>query len=138
MPLTPATLPRHELIGLPVRVTAAQNPALVGICGDVVMETTQMLSIAGSDKRSGKAKATDTNANADADTNTDRTQSGTGSLDSDSRTCSDPRLREWQVPKAVATFEFELPSGDVVTVDGDRLVARPARRTERTGDSQWR
>jgi ribonuclease P protein subunit POP4 len=44
------------------------------------------------------------------------------------------------VPKADATFEFALPSdtADVVTVDGDRLVARPARRTEQTGDSKWR
>jgi len=56
--------------------------------------------------------------------------------------------RTWQVPKAVATFEFELPDGEgddpdvgdsaVVTVEGARLVARPARRTERRGDSTWR
>ena len=56
--------------------------------------------------------------------------------------------RTWQVPKAAATFEFELPDGAgddpdvgdsaVVTVDGARLVARPARRTERRGDSTWR
>jgi ribonuclease P protein subunit POP4 len=43
-----------------------------------------------------------------------------------------------QVPKAVATFEFRTPAGDYVTVAGSRLVARPARRTEQTGDSQWR
>jgi ribonuclease P protein subunit POP4 len=51
-----------------------------------------------------------------------------------------------QVPKAVATFEFVLPSDDAsggeprayVVVEGERLVARPARRTERTGDSTWR
>ncbi|WP_254535501.1 ribonuclease P protein component 1 [Halomarina litorea] len=46
-----------------------------------------------------------------------------------------------QVPKAVATFEFELPSEDgdteYVVVEGERLVARPARRTEHTGDSRW-
>ena len=42
-----------------------------------------------------------------------------------------------QVPKAVATFEFHLDGG-YVTVEGSRLVARPARRTELTGDSTWR
>jgi ribonuclease P protein subunit POP4 len=42
-----------------------------------------------------------------------------------------------QVPKAAATFEFDL-DGDHVVVEGVRLVARPARRTEQTGDSKWR
>jgi ribonuclease P protein subunit POP4 len=48
-----------------------------------------------------------------------------------------------QVQKAGATFEFALgddEAGDVsyVVVEGERLVARPARRTELTGDSKWR
>ncbi|MHB9285539.1 ribonuclease P protein component 1 [Halobacteriales archaeon Cl-PHB] len=47
-----------------------------------------------------------------------------------------------QVPKDAATVSFDLESDDgsrtTVTVDGDRLVARPARRTENTGDSTWR
>jgi ribonuclease P protein subunit POP4 len=42
------------------------------------------------------------------------------------------------VPKASATFEWELPSGEVVRTAGEKLLARPARRTEQTGDSQWR
>ena len=41
-----------------------------------------------------------------------------------------------QVPKAEATFRFRLQEADVV-VDGDRLVARPARRTESNGGSLW-
>ncbi len=43
-----------------------------------------------------------------------------------------------QVPKATATFSFTLPDGDVVIVEGARLVADPARRTETTGDNKWR
>ncbi|MFC6940203.1 ribonuclease P protein component 1 [Salinirubellus sp. GCM10025818] len=48
-----------------------------------------------------------------------------------------------QVQKAGATFEFALDdceTGDVsyAVVEGERLVARPARRTELTGDSKWR
>jgi ribonuclease P protein subunit POP4 len=42
------------------------------------------------------------------------------------------------VPKADATFEWRLPSGEQVRTDGEVLVARPARRTEQTGDSTWR
>ena len=47
------------------------------------------------------------------------------------------RMQTRQVPKTVATFEFALPNGEFVTVSGERLLARPARRTERTGGSQW-
>ena len=42
------------------------------------------------------------------------------------------------VPKAETTFEWTLPDGETVRTAGERLLARPARRTERTGDSTWR
>lgn len=99
--MNPETLPRHELVGLPVRVVDATNPDVVGIEGTVVSETTNTLVI-GTD--------------------------GAGVAASGTR----------QVPKATATFEFELPDGQFVTVEGERLVSRPARRTELTGDSIWR
>jgi ribonuclease P protein subunit POP4 len=97
-----ATLPRHELAGLTVRVAAASNPDLVGIAGEVVDESTNTLLV-----RSGAGDAVK------------------------------------RVPKAAATFEFRLPdcagaTPAYVTVDGERLVARPARRTETTGDNTWR
>jgi len=96
MELTPETLPRHELLGLSVEVVAASNPDAVGIAGEVVAETTNVLGI---------------------------------ECDRESRVA--------QVPKADATFAFTLPDGTRVTVEGERLVARPARRTEQTGDSRW-
>ncbi|WP_254271827.1 ribonuclease P protein component 1 [Haloarcula marina] len=95
MPLTPATLPRHELVGLDVEVVAASNPDAIGISGRVVTETTQTLGIEGAD-------------------------------------------RVWHVPKDSATFTFDLDDGQRVRVDGSKLVARPARRTEKSGDSKWR
>ena len=108
MALTPETLPRHELNGLRVRVVDAAHPDLVGIEGRVAEETTKTLRVEGE---------------------------------------REARVR--QVPKRGTTFEFELPRSDGpgyaddadathVTVDGDRLVARPARRTETRGDSKWR
>ena len=111
--LTAETLTRHELIGLQTRVVESSDPTLVGVEGEVVMETTKTLSVA----REGE----------------------TGS-------------RTVRVPKAVATFEFALPDDDAerrsadgaeddsaryVVVEGERLVARPARRTEHTGNSRW-
>ena len=101
MPLTPESLPRHELVGLHAEVVSASSEDYVGIAGDVVTETTKTLGI--------------------------------------SREGGDTRVSH--VPKAAATFEFEIPSQDgvrVVTVEGEKLEARPARRTEQTGDSKWR
>ncbi|MFB6125465.1 MAG: ribonuclease P protein component 1 [Halanaeroarchaeum sp.] len=119
MALTPETLPRHELAGLPVRVAAASDASRVDTEGRVVAETMQTLSV--------------------------ETVSGVV-----------------QVPKAGTTFEFTLtdeaagtregaggaseptgsagPDGDDatdVTVDGDVLLSRPARRTEHGGSTQW-
>lgn len=106
---TPGTLPRHGLIGLPVRVADATHDGYVGLAGRVVDETKRTLAV---------------------------DDSGAG-------------VR--QIPKAAVTFEFRLPGTDddasardareadqFVTVAGERLVARPARRTEHRGDSIWR
>jgi ribonuclease P protein subunit POP4 len=118
MAATPETLPRHELVGLRVRVVDATHDEYVGIAGRVVDETQGTLLIA---------------------------PAGDGSEGVGTR----------QVPKAAATFEFRLPPADAsddapaatqgaesaseyVTVAGERLAARPARRTEHRGDSIWR
>jgi ribonuclease P protein subunit POP4 len=107
--LSPETLVRHELAGLSVRVVDAAHGGYVGVEGRVVDETANTLLIG---RDSGVV----------------------------------------QVPKAAATFEFAVPDGDdrgteeadgaeavsYVVVEGERLVARPARRTELTGDSKWR
>lgn len=63
----------------------------------------------------------------------------TRTLGIESRRSDGDSGHEKSVPKAGTTFEFRLPGpgADVVTVEGDRLVARPARRTERGGGSAW-
>ena len=108
--LTAGTLARHELCGLHVRVAEAKNRSLAGIEGRIVRETENTLLV----ETNGRTK---------------------------------------QVPKAGATFEFVLADCSVapaditydpesaaayVTIEGERLVANPARRTETTGDSKWR
>jgi ribonuclease P protein subunit POP4 len=94
MALTPETLPRHELVGLDVRVVAASNPEVIDLDGRVVSETTRTLGI----EHDGRVS---------------------------------------HVPKDCATFEWTLPSGEVVETAGETLIARPARRTEQKGDSKW-
>lgn len=114
MALTAETLARHELRGLRMQVADASNHSLVGIEGPVVSETEKTLSVE-----------------------------------------AEPTGVQKQLPKGGATFEFALPSETVapsdltptdpdaagtthITVEGERLVAKPARRTETTGDSTWR
>jgi ribonuclease P protein subunit POP4 len=94
MAVTPETLTRHELVGLDVRVVSASNPDIIGLEGEVVSETRQMLGI----ENEGRVS---------------------------------------HVSKDSATFEWTLPSGEVVETAGETLIARPARRTEQKGDSIW-
>jgi ribonuclease P protein subunit POP4 len=119
MPLTPESLPRHELVGLHAEVVSASSKDFVGITGDVVTETTKTLGIGRESAETGSAETEADEQSADAGGDT----------------------RVSHVPKAAATFEFELPTAGgvrVVTVEGEKLEARPARRTEQTGDSKWR
>ena len=107
-PVTPETLPRHELVGFRVRVSGAANPDLLDIEGDVVGETTRTLCV----------------------------ETGASGADAVGSATGDGRVA--QIPKEGTTFEFELCSQELVTVEGRRLVGRPARRTENTGESTWR
>lgn len=143
---TPATLPRHELIGLPVRVAAAADPGLVGIGGVVVDETTATLAIEG--RREGTAGASRvfrvpkrvatfefalTDEAADGESppaEGARKGSGTAS-----------KLRDADgVASGVRATRPGADGEDVahVTVDGARLHARPAERTATRGESTWR
>jgi ribonuclease P protein subunit POP4 len=147
MPLTPETLPRHELVGLRVRVVESTDPSRVGIAGRVVGETMHTLCI---DCDSGHP-AIDSDA-------------GYPDIDSDAASSVDGAGRTGvkQVPKQGTTFEFAIdeaaddreasgiasepdrsggPAGEgvtYVTVDGVVLLSRPARRTENGVDTIWR
>jgi|APHM01.1.fsa_nt_gi RNase P/RNase MRP subunit p29 len=153
MALTPTTLPRHELVGLEVAVVAASNPDLVGLSGRAVAETTRTIEI-GIGTRVGVAADEPPESAAD-DADTDRHGHGheygddhghSASTGTDTATEDKDRDEHKHnsadelavVPKSAATFEWRLPTGETVRTAGERLVARPARRTEHTGDSTWR
>ncbi|RQG97133.1 ribonuclease P protein component 1 [Natrarchaeobius chitinivorans] len=134
MALTPETLPRHELNGLPVRVVDSDDETRVGLEGRVVIETTNTLSIeirVDGDSRVvmvPKSGSVFEFAITD-DAAGDEKSPGTAS-----------KLADTQ-PDATGDvpFESECAGEDVayVTVDGSRLLSRPARRTETNGDSPW-
>jgi len=120
VPLTPETLPRHELCGLCVRVADAPNPDLVGVGGRVVRETRQTLVVSRADaeRRIPKRGSVLEFALGPATLGTD---------DAAAREPADPTDGD-------ATVH--------VTVDGGRLLSRPARRTDDgptpDGDDRWR
>jgi ribonuclease P protein subunit POP4 len=135
--LSPETLPRHELCGLRVRVASAPNPDLVGVTGRVVRETRNTLVVAaraGADERRvpkrgsvfefelGPARLGTDEAAAR------REPAGTATEPAD------------PAPDATGAGEGEATAH--VTVDGGRLLSRPARRTEDGptpgGDDRWR
>jgi ribonuclease P protein subunit POP4 len=168
MPVTPETLPRHELAGLQVAVVDAPNPDLVGIAGRVVRETRGTLVIEGVAPAARRTRGGDSEG---------------ASLPRTTR-AAEPREEaaepaspgEKQVPKRGTVFEFALtdeaaPDREAggtasklrsdtagaaadeatvagqsgrcegvayVTVDGARLLSRPARRTEKGGAPTWR
>ena len=150
MALTPETIARHELTGLPVRVVESDDPGRIGIEGHVVVETTNTLrieveSVDGSrvatvpksgtvfefaitDDAAGDGKSPGTtsklaNTQPDSTGESDRAGGDAAGCRGDDSSRSRPRV----AGEGVA----------YVTVDGSRLLSRPARRSETSGDSPW-
>ena len=141
MPLTPETLTRHELNGLHVRVADAANPDLVGIEGRVVAETQGTLSVASADRVRQVPKQGSTFEFALTDEPADRSE-----CDSEPRRASrDDVDKRSGTASELASETAGVRSGQsgacegaaYVTVDGARLLSRPALRTEKAGDSRW-
>ncbi|QIB75060.1 ribonuclease P protein component 1 [Halogeometricum borinquense] len=158
MALTPETLTRHELNGLRVEVVDAANPDLVGIAGRVVVETMQTLHVDVSDTSNGgtrvcqvpKQGATLQFEIPSRDTRPTRTDEA---ADAEKASGTTSKLRSETAggleasqsgrPAEDSSAASRTSSGNCegvayVTVDGTRLLSRPALRTEKAGDTTWR
>jgi ribonuclease P protein subunit POP4 len=161
MALTPETLTRHELVGLHVQVVDAPNPDLVGIRGRVVRETMRTLFVE-------RSAATDDAAVVDGDRDAAddgeprvwqvpkrgatlefaipsqpadepaRTDEAAG--DREAPGTASERPADTAGRRGVAGQSRGREDVAYVTVDGDRLLSRPALRTEHAGagDTTWR
>jgi len=158
MPLTPETLTRHELIGVPIRVADAPNPDLVGISGRVVSETMRTFVVAtdSGEKRVPKVGTTfemalvptadqtagDTDEAAAAgvaeDTHSGVRPTAGSPFELGEDTAGVRPRQSWPSGCSANPVAGGCEDGVYVTVDGHTLCARPAARTERTGDSKWR
>ncbi len=142
MALTPETLPRHELNGLPVRVVDSDDSGRVGIEGRVVLETAKTLSIAvrgdGRVKTVPKSGSVFEFAITD-DAAGDEKSLGTTSKLANTQPGASSEASDRTGDTAGCRVSTHAAGEDVayVTVDGSRLLSRPARRTETKGDSPW-
>ncbi len=118
MTITAATLTRHELNGLHVRVVEAEDEGRVGTAGRVVVETAGTLHVEGRDGRVRQVPKRGTTLEFAVS-------------EADPSVAPDREL-------AVAGPDEGHDDAERVVVEGARLVERPARRTERGGDSRWR
>jgi len=127
MALTPETLTRHELVGLHARVVESTNPDAVGISGRVVSETMRTLVLEGDRVwRLPKQGTTFEFALPRTDEAADAEKASGTASELPSETAS--RTGQSEGCEGVA----------YVTVDGARLLSRPALRTEKAGVSTWR
>jgi ribonuclease P protein subunit POP4 len=189
MPLTPETLTRHELNGLPVAVVDSPNPDLVGIAGRVVVETMRTLHVdtgatgprhAGDDEAGeadgesrvrqvpkegttfefrlpATATPTETTSTTDdrhADDpspvaaagrhDTDEAAGAAKAPGTASKPVSDPEEPATDLDSTDENEDEEAARAEAgegaayVTVDGTRLLSRPALRTENAGETTWR
>ncbi|MFC6989344.1 ribonuclease P protein component 1 [Haloplanus sp. GCM10025708] len=130
MPLTPETLTRHELVGLHARVADATNPDLIGVSGRVVSETERTLSLDdGSRVRQVPKRGATLEFRLDAPTDE---AAGAG------KAPGTPSELPSETPGVRAGQSGGCEGEAYVTVDGARLLSRPALRTEKAGDSTWR
>lgn len=134
MPLTPETLPQHELNGLPVRVVESDDSTREGAEGRVVIETAKTLSIEIREDGESrvvmvpKAGSVFEFALTD-DAAGDEKSPGTASELADAQPAEEDDRSE--------SADRAGEDAAYVTVDGARLLSRPARRTETRGDSPW-
>jgi len=174
--VTPETLPRHELVGLPVRVADAASDAYVGVAGRVAGESMRTLTVrtpsgdARVPKRgttfefelvaeSDRTVSTDECGGARTPPHTDECGGGqtpphtdeaaerwnasgsTSELGSDTAGVrprqSGPSDGDAATGVASASQRGECEGVGYLTVDGTRLLSRPAERTER-GVLTWR
>jgi ribonuclease P protein subunit POP4 len=130
MALTPETLTRHELVGLHARVVESTNPDAVGISGRVVSETMGTLSLSADDRVWQLPKQGTTFEFALPRPRTDEAADAEKASGTASKLPSETASRTGQ--------SGGCEDVAYVTVDGARLLSRPALRTEKAGVSTWR
>ena len=100
----------HELIGLELKVVDSSNPSLIGLCGTVIDETkkTLLIEVRSEVKNDGNIEDLSSNQND-----------------------FDFIYKEKLIQKDVSVFQFKVPDGTIVEIDGKILLNRPEDRIKK-------
>ncbi len=101
----------HELIGLELKIVDSSNDSLIGICGTVLDETKKTFLI-----------GVDIDAEGKSDSDAEKSHKESSDLSS---------FSEKLIPKDVCVFQFKVPDGTIVEIDGKILNNRPEDRIKK-------
>ena len=120
----------HELIGLELKVVDSSNDSLIGISGTVVDETKKTFLIEAKPRSSCENIETCPGINSPIQESSNLSSRSTGSfIRNDVSINSDSALK--LIPKDVSIFEFKVPDGTIVEIDGKILLNRPEDRIKK-------
>ena len=120
----------HELIGLELKVVDSSNDSLIGISGTVVDETKKTFLIEVKPRSSCENIETCPGINSPIQESSNLSSRSTGSfIRNDVSINSDSALK--LIPKDVSIFEFKVPDGTIVEIDGKILLNRPEDRIKK-------
>ena len=116
----------HELIGLELKVVDSSNASLIGISGTVVDETKKTFLI------EVKPRKICENIKAEPGKNATIQESSNLSSECTRKVMNDVSKSALKlIPKDVSIFEFKVPDGTIVEIDGKILLNRPEDRIKK-------
>lgn len=107
----------HELIGLELKVVDSSNPSLIGLCGTVIDETKKTLLI---EVKSEVQNEIPAGINDEEGRNLSSNQGNFNFI-----------YKEKLIQKDVSVFQFKVPDGTIVEIDGKILLNRPEDRIKK-------
>ena len=116
----------HELIGLELKVVDSSNASLIGISGTVVDETKKTFLIEAKPRSSCENIETCPGRNSPIQESSNLSSECTRKVMND---VSKSALK--LIPKDVSIFEFKVPDGTIVEIDGKILLNRPEDRIKK-------
>ena len=116
----------HELIGLELKVVDSSNASLIGIRGTVVDETKKTFLIEAEPRKRCENIKTEPGRNAPIQESSNLSSECTRKVMND---VSKSALK--LIPKDVSIFEFKVPDGTIVEIDGKILLNRPEDRIKK-------
>lgn len=116
----------HELIGLELKVVDSSNASLIGIRGTVVDETKKTFLIEVKPRSSCENIETCPGRNSPIQESSNLSSECTRKVMND---VSKSALK--LIPKDVSIFEFKVPDGTIVEIDGKILLNRPEDRIKK-------